>query len=59
MIDIVILGFHEKAFTEYLNWHKENILIFNKINILLKEVLRTPFFGIGKPEPLKYGKEKY
>lgn len=54
-----ILGFHNKAFDEYLTWYKENKLIFNKINTLLKEILRTPFYGIGKPEALKYNNENY
>ncbi|MCX6233956.1 MAG: Txe/YoeB family addiction module toxin [Bacteroidetes bacterium] len=26
----------------------------SKINDLLKDISRTPFSGIGKPEPLKY-----
>ena len=54
-----ILGFHENAFFEYLEWYKENKQIFNKINVLMKEIIRTPYFSLGKPEPLKYGKEKY
>ncbi len=27
---------------------------YKKVRALLKEVLRTPFEGTGKPEPLKY-----
>ena len=26
-----------------------------RINALIKDIMRTPFEGIGKPEPLKYG----
>ncbi len=54
-----ILGFHNKAFDDYLYWNKENKLVYNKINTLLKHILRTPFTGIGKPEPLKYKDGKY
>ncbi|MFT7426712.1 MAG: toxin YoeB, partial [Algoriphagus sp.] len=28
--------------------------VFKKINALIKECQRTPFEGIGKPEPLKH-----
>lgn len=29
-------------------------MVLKKINSLIKEINRTPFEGIGKPEPLKY-----
>jgi toxin YoeB len=29
--------------------------IYNKIVELIKDIERSPFSGIGKPEPLKYG----
>ncbi|MBQ3824997.1 MAG: Txe/YoeB family addiction module toxin [Spirochaetaceae bacterium] len=47
------LSFTPEAFADYQFWI-ENKAIFKKINLLLKEMLRTPFEGTGKPEPLKY-----
>lgn len=47
------IQFSPGAWLEFLEWHKENKEIFEKINLLIKEVLREPFKGIGKPEPLK------
>ncbi|MBM0046242.1 Txe/YoeB family addiction module toxin [Anaerococcus sp. mt242] len=41
------------AWEEYLSWQKENKNNFKKINKLIKITIRTPFEGLGKPEPLK------
>jgi toxin YoeB len=45
--------FHEAAWDQYLHWQKHDKKILTKINRLIKECQRTPFVGIGKPEPLK------
>ena len=34
---------------------RENKKIYGKIVGLIDDILRNPFDGIGKPEPLKYG----
>lgn len=41
---------------EDLNFWKRtnNELILKKIRALLDNILKTPYSGIGKPEPLKY-----
>ena len=41
------------AWKNYLFWQKEDKSILKRINQLIKEVLRHPFIGTGKPEPLK------
>ena len=46
--------FSKNAWEEYLSWQKEDKKILRKINELIKDIQRTPFDGIGKPEPLKY-----
>ncbi len=46
--------FSKNAWEDYLYWQKIDKKIVKKINLLIKEVQRTPFEGIGKPEPLKY-----
>jgi len=48
-----VLSFENAAFTEYRNWAGEDKKVFNKINALIAEILRDPFHGTGKPEPLK------
>ena len=50
----MIISFTQIAFEDYQNWSKNDKLIFKKIDTLIKEILRTPFTGTGKPEPLKH-----
>ena len=47
------LVFLTPAWEDYLYWQKTNKTILKKINELIKQCQRTPFEGIGKPEPLK------
>jgi len=46
--------FVDESWEDYLYWQKNNKRMLNKINQLLKDISRTPFSGLGKPEPLKY-----
>ncbi|TCD10567.1 Txe/YoeB family addiction module toxin [Pedobacter frigidisoli] len=46
--------FLEGAREDYLYWQDVDKSILKKINALIKEIERTPFEGIGKPEPLKH-----
>lgn len=41
------------AWEEYLYWQSEDKKTLKKINRLVKDISRSPFDGIGKPEPLK------
>lgn len=41
------------AWDEYVAWRYHDLDDLDKINALLAEVMRTPFTGRGKPEPLK------
>ena len=43
----------EQAWDDYLYWQKTNKKLLERINTLIKDVSRSPFSGIGKPEPLK------
>ena len=47
------ISFTEKAFAEYLYWQTQDKKTLKRINALLKDINRSPFAGIGKPEPLK------
>jgi len=46
--------FSKNSWEDYLSWQTEDRKILKKINELIKEIQRTPYEGIGKPEPLKY-----
>ncbi len=46
--------FTDDAWEDYLYWQQTDKQTLRKINQLLKEIQRTPFTGIGKPEPLKH-----
>ena len=43
---------HETAWEDYLFWQIQDKKMTKRINMLVKEIQRTPFRGIGKPEPL-------
>jgi toxin YoeB len=45
--------FDPDALLEYIYWQTEDRKTLKKINSLLTDILRNPFEGIGKPEPLK------
>jgi len=49
-----VISFLETAFSEYRQWELDDKKIFNKINSLITEIMRDPFHGTGKPEPLKW-----
>jgi toxin YoeB len=48
------LIFAEAAWDDYLYWQQKDKRTVERINKLVKEVVREPFTGIGKPEPLKH-----
>ena len=47
------LCFTRSAWEDYQWFQQHDRKLLKRLNSLLKEVLRTPFEGIGKPEPLK------
>lgn len=51
--------FHQKAFDEYLYWQKTDRKTLKRVNNLIKDISRTPFEGLGKPEPLKHALSGY
>ncbi len=46
--------FTEEAWSDYLYWQDTDKKMLHKINELIKVIMRTPFQGIGKPEPLRH-----
>jgi toxin YoeB len=53
------LIFSSKAWDNYLYWQKTDKAMVKRINVLIKNIQRDPFDGIGKPEPLKHGLSGY
>ena len=53
------LIFSEHAWSDYLYWQKTDRKVLKRINTLIKDVQRSPFEGIGKPEPLKHALSGY
>ena len=41
------------AWTEYIGWQSDKAML-KRINRLIRDIQRSPFEGIGKPEPLKH-----
>ncbi|MCT4625833.1 Txe/YoeB family addiction module toxin [Halodesulfovibrio sp.] len=48
------LSWTTHAWEDYLYWQKTDKKILKRINTLIKDTMRTPFDGIGKPEPLRF-----
>ena len=49
------LIFSENAWQDYLYWQRIDTKILKRINLLIGDIQRVPYEGIGKPEPLKHG----
>ena len=55
----MILSWAEKAWEDYLFWQKTDKKVLKRINLLLKDIKRQPFEGLGDPEPLKHNWSGY
>lgn len=53
------LIFSEHPWEEYLYWQRADKKTLRRINQLFQAILRDPFTGIGKPEPLRHGLSGY
>ena len=49
-----VLSIHKQAFDDILYFSKNDLKIVKKIFELIEDIQKTPFEGIGKPEPLKH-----
>ena len=47
------LVFAERAWEDYRHWQASDLAVLERLNGLIKECQRSPFRGVGKPEPLK------
>jgi len=53
------LIFADHAWDDYLYWQKTDKKMVKRINSLIKDIQRSPFEGVGKPEPLKHALSGY
>ncbi len=55
----MILMWAEHAWDDYLYWQEVDKKKVKRINELIKDIKRSPFEGIGDPEPLKHNWSGY
>ena len=48
-----MLTFTDASWEDYLYWQGQDKKTLRRINALIQATLRTPFEGVGKPEPLR------
>jgi toxin YoeB len=49
----VKVGFTPRGWQDYLYWQTNDTKIAGRINSLIQDCVRSPFSGLGKPEPLR------
>ena len=47
------LTFEARGWSDYLYWQAADPKMLGRINALIQDIMRSPFRGIGKPEPLR------
>ena len=53
------LTFSTQAWEDHTFWQATDPKMVTRINQLLKDIVRSPHAGIGKPEPLKHALRGY
>jgi toxin YoeB len=48
-----LLSWTDEAWDDYCYWQTQDKKTLKRINKIINDVKRSPFEGIGKPEPLK------
>jgi len=48
-----IVSFTHIGFEEYNEWFHIDLQTIDRIKLLIRDINRDPFRGLGKPEPLK------
>ncbi len=51
------IKFSENGWEDYLYWQTQDKKTLKRINMLIQDIQRNYFEGIGKPEPLKHNKK--
>lgn len=55
----MILSWADAAWEDYLYWQRTDKKVLKRINTLIKDIKRQPFYGLGDPEPLKHNWSGY
>lgn len=48
-----LLSWTDESWNDYVYWQTQDKKTLKRINKLITDVKRSPFEGVGKPEPLK------
>lgn len=48
------LGFHDQFYEDFDYWMRTDPRVALRLWRLMREIMRDPFEGIGKPEPLRH-----
>ncbi|HQV80139.1 MAG TPA: Txe/YoeB family addiction module toxin [Agitococcus sp.] len=55
----MMLAWATTAWKDYLYWQQTDKQVLKRINMLIKDIQRQPFVGIGDPEPLRHNWSGY
>lgn len=55
----MVLAWAKTGWEDYLYWQATSKKTLSRINLLIKDIQRHPFKGIGDPEPLKHNWNGY
>ena len=55
----MLICWSEHAWQDYIYWQKQDKSILSRINLIIKDIKRSNFEGIGNPEPLKHNWSGY
>lgn len=47
------VGFSDQGWNDFLSW-RSDVSVFERLVEIIQDVRRSPFNGLGKPEPLKH-----
>ena len=50
----MIISWAKDAWEDYLYWQQTDKKLLKRINVLIKDITRQHFEGLGDPEPLKH-----
>jgi toxin YoeB len=48
------ITFSQNSWEDYISWQQDDRKMLKKINDLIRDIQKSPYSGLGKPEPLKY-----
>jgi toxin YoeB len=55
----MLISFSAKAWADYIDIMSVDRTLLKRLNLIIKDIQRDPFNGIGKPEPLKHNLSGY